>query len=372
MDVERQGLLHRTEQIGDLAIDGRGFLPVYSGFSDVLGGSRAGTFQLDPAGYLVDDAGNRLLAQRIGSKGKTNLELVRIDARDVSGTPTSKLTLETNLSSLTAAGAVRSAVVPVYDKDGGCANLELGFKRLSPAETRACGGQEWGLFIVGAPDSVRGMTLSCDRKASTYCVDSKKHVQSGDPIDKKGPIALLKMDDSTHRVAGVNTEARTLTITWENGATSEIALDLKAVEYDADIARRNSEGQAAGKLTVKQDGRAEGQFTGWDITGSGVVEALRSNGDVLPLYKLELIDCASPNRMMERNGVYYATQDSGEFRNYAPGTHGAGEIEVQTREHSTVSVAQELSDAVVTQHAYAANAKTITTIDEMLKTLAEL
>ena len=54
------------------------------------------------------------------------------------------------------------------------------------------------------------------------------------------------------------------------------------------------------------------------------------------------------------------------------GTDGAGEISSNALENSTVDLATEFSNMIVTQRAYSAATKIITTADEMLDELTRL
>ena len=55
-----------------------------------------------------------------------------------------------------------------------------------------------------------------------------------------------------------------------------------------------------------------------------------------------------------------------------PGTGGRGTIETSSLEMSNVDLAQEFTDMIITQRGYQANARTITTSDEMLQELVNL
>ena len=54
------------------------------------------------------------------------------------------------------------------------------------------------------------------------------------------------------------------------------------------------------------------------------------------------------------------------------GVAGAGQIKSQALESSTVDLAEEFSNLIMTQRAYSASSKIITTADEMLDELIRL
>ena len=68
-------------------------------------------------------------------------------------------------------------------------------------------------------------------------------------------------------------------------------------------------------------------------------------------------------------GAFAATLASGTPRFGAPGTNGGGTIAGGSLESSTVDIATEFTAMIQAQQIYSANAKTITTVDNMLSTI---
>jgi flagellar hook-basal body protein len=108
------------------------------------------------------------------------------------------------------------------------------------------------------------------------------------------------------------------------------------------------------------------------IDENGVLKRLKDNGDWEPIYLLACGQFAAMNSAEERNGVYYATPASGALRTGISGKDGMGTITAGTLERSTTNLAHELSDMIRAQHAYAANTKVLSTLDDMLTELERL
>jgi flagellar hook protein FlgE len=108
------------------------------------------------------------------------------------------------------------------------------------------------------------------------------------------------------------------------------------------------------------------------IDENGVLSRLKDNGDWEPVYLLACGRFAAMDAAEERNGVYYATPASGAFRTGVSGKDGFGTITSRTLERSTTDLAHELSEMIRAQHAYAANTKVLSTIDDMLEELERL
>jgi hypothetical protein len=108
------------------------------------------------------------------------------------------------------------------------------------------------------------------------------------------------------------------------------------------------------------------------IDENGVLKRLKDNGDWEPVYLLACGQFAAMNAAEERNGIYYATPASGALRTGISGKDGMGTIASGTLERSTTDLAHELSEMIRAQHAYAANTKVLSTLDDMLTELERL
>ena len=124
---------------------------------------------------------------------------------------------------------------------------------------------------------------------------------------------------------------------------------------------------------INQDGAKFGSYSGVMIDESGVVTALFDNGETRPIAILPLATFANPNGMEALTGnAWIETDASGQALLQRAGTNGAGEISSSALEQSTVDLATEFSNMIVTQRAYSAATKIITTADEMLDELTRM
>lgn len=154
-------------------------------------------------------------------------------------------------------------------------------------------------------------------------------------------------------------------IDWGNGS------ELQGINVDIE-----NFSQFASDFSVvfsDQDGAELGLRTGVEIDRDGFVIARFSNGATSPLYKLPLVTFANPNGLQEVSGTAYAKSGaSGEDNLREAGTGGAGYIEPSTLEISNVDLADEFARLIITQRAYSANTKVITTVDQMTEDLLRL
>ena len=124
---------------------------------------------------------------------------------------------------------------------------------------------------------------------------------------------------------------------------------------------------------ITQDGAKFGSYSGVSISEDGVVTALFDNGETRPIAILPLATFANPNGMEALTGNSWIETDySGQAMLKQAGTNGAGQISSNSLEQSTVDMATEFSNMIVTQRAYSAATKIITTADEMLDELTRM
>jgi len=134
--------------------------------------------------------------------------------------------------------------------------------------------------------------------------------------------------------------------------------------------------QYAGLFNVayaSQNGSALGLKTGLEIDKEGYVNARFSNGTLSRLYKLPVASFASSPQLQEVSGTAYVeTAESGQVLLNQAGESESGNMSGATLEQSNVDLADEFSRLIVTQRAYSANTRVITTVDQMTEDLLRL
>jgi flagellar hook protein FlgE len=121
---------------------------------------------------------------------------------------------------------------------------------------------------------------------------------------------------------------------------------------------------------ITQDGFTIGQLEGVQISESGIVTAVYDNGDRKEIAQVPVVSFNSPNNLELANGnAYRQSEASGQAVVRFPGTSGVGTLAPSTVETSNVDIAEEFTHMIVTQRAYSASTKIITTADEMLDEL---
>jgi len=119
---------------------------------------------------------------------------------------------------------------------------------------------------------------------------------------------------------------------------------------------------------LQQNGYAAGQLQSVSVDDQNQITGTFSNGQTIPLAQITLATFNGQDALQALNGeAYAATVDSG------PPIYGAtGQVVGSSLEASNVDIATEFSQLIVAQQAYSANARVMTTADQMVQSLLQV
>lgn len=347
--INRQGLLQGSSSGTDLAVAGQGFFVVNEsatpGFGDDFYFTRAGSFNPDQNGNLVNAAGYYLQGYDLRANPNpapsastfTGLQTVNISNLSGSAAATTGISLGVNLPSTAAVADTFSVTTQVFDSLGNAHDMDITFTKTAL--------NTWS-WTAANPTLDGGATSSAVASGSGDIV-----------FDTDGTPLTFSPAAPTVTLTSFSTGAGNATITLDLGT----------------LAGTDGLTQFAGNFTISnidQDGVRFGNYTGITISEDGIVTALFDNGQRQDIYQLPLGMFRNPNGLEEKTGnVYLETNRSGNFQLNLAGNGGAGDIAPAALESSTVDLAEEFTKMIVTQRAYSANTKVITTADDMLEEL---
>jgi flagellar hook-basal body protein len=167
----------------------------------------------------------------------------------------------------------------------------------------------------------------------------------------------VKMGDDLNIVEGV-----------PFGGTNPL-LDFEISEWEGtSVGSGNSQTKS-----VQVGGRSLSRLTGLTIDPGGRMVASYSNGDVTYGSRLALALVPAENGLIPvGSNLYQESYFSGQSTIGNPGDPGFGRIRSETVEDSNLDLAQELVKLTQLQRIYQANAKTVSSADELLKTLLQI
>jgi flagellar hook protein FlgE len=133
-------------------------------------------------------------------------------------------------------------------------------------------------------------------------------------------------------------------------------------------------GTASATATSNQDGYASGTLKSYTVQPDGTIEGTFTSGKTLALGQVAIANFGNYQGLTSvGNSDYQATTASGAAVIGTATTGGRGSIVGGSVEQSNVDIATEFSKLIIAQQAYSANAKSITTFNQVSQaTLAML
>lgn len=359
--VDQRSSLLGTSNATDIAIAGRGFLPVTS-IAEVESGADSytmsltttGSFRADQNGVLRTSTGEVLLGWPANPDGtigtfprdtSSGLVPVVIDTKSYVANPTSRVGLGVNLPATQtvagAAGTVYDLSVEYFGNLGSAEELNVTFTPTVPATGAA---NEWTVTIA---DSASGGAV-----VGEYVVTFNSSATAGGRVASVTTVSGGAYDPATGEV--------TLTL-----GGRDIQMSLGAPGLQGGLTQLSD---TFAPTTVTKDGTPVGLQTGLQIDKSGNLYATYDQGFTRLVYQVPVIDVPNPNGLVAMsNQTYRVSQESGPFYLWDAGNGPTGTTEGFSREESATDVAGELTALIQTQRAYSSNAKVIQTVDEMLQ-----
>ena len=363
--IDERGALSGTNNATDLAMNGRGFLPVTPQSALNAGGTlplqlmTTGSFRPDNQGILRTETGMVLLGWPAGPDGSVGapprdsaggLRPIVVSGDRFTSDPTTEVSMRLNLpagdTSADGTGDARVMSIEYYDALGATKRLNVSFTPDVPASGQS---HSWTLRITDPADG--------DAVLGEYEIS----------FHGSGPNAGTI--ESINRVSGGDYDAATGRIALTVG-DQPIAFDI-GHENDPDGITQMSAGFET--VTTQRDGSSVQMLVGVEVDENGIVQAMYDSGLIRPIAQIPVVDVPNPNGLAALDGQSYrVTAESGSMFLWNAGEGPVGGIAGFALEGSTADVAEELTNMIVTQRAYSSNAKVIQTVDEMLQETANL
>ncbi|MCI4660431.1 MAG: flagellar hook-basal body complex protein [Neomegalonema sp.] len=360
-NIAEEGALTATGNSTDIAIAGRGMIPVTTVVSrDEPAADRpfymtsTGSFNEDKDGYLRTSSGLQLLGWPTDENGAVNgvsresplsLEPVRIFGFDYVSNPTTEIQLGLNLpateTTSTATGDPYEMTVEYYDQLGAAQILTMTY---TPTVGGATASNEWNLQIT---DSAQG-----GASVGEYTLQ----------FTDTGASAGLLSSVTTVSGGGYNAITGEIDLVLPHG---NVALEIGAPGALGHITQF---GSTFSPSDVTKDGTPVGTLTRVEVTEQGFVEAVYDSGYRRPLYQIPVVDVPNFNGLTATdNQTFQISVDSGDLYLWDAGEGPSGTVLGYSLEASTSDIAEELTHLIETQRAYSSNAKIIQTVDEMMQ-----
>jgi flagellar hook protein FlgE len=157
-----------------------------------------------------------------------------------------------------------------------------------------------------------------------------------------------------------------------NGASSPVDIRLDSGKL-GDINGLSQFAAPSTAVASSQDGYPMGNLQDIDIDERGVITGFFTNGIRQTLAQIALASFNNPTGLLRRgDNMYEPSGNSGEPVVAYAGAGNQSTITAGALESSNVNLAQEFTEMIITQRGFQANARVITTADEMLNDLVNL
>ncbi|HVJ38728.1 MAG TPA: flagellar hook protein FlgE [Stenotrophomonas sp.] len=337
-----QGNIDPTGRSLDLAISGEGFFTMSMNGERLY--SRAGNFQTDSNGYVVNPEGARLQVYAPNADGNGfdvgrlgDLQLLTTDS------PPSQTTT-VNLA-FTLPGNAQQPTVATFD----------------PAESNSYNHSTGGINVYDSLGVSHTQTSYFVKTATANEWQVYNYVDGS----QVGTPTTLQFSDGGALTTPADGKITLDPYTPSTGAgVLNMSLDLSgSTQYGESFALRDT----------RQDGYASGKLNEISIDSTGVVFARYSNGADKALGQVALTTFTNPQGLSQQGGTMWAeSYASGSPRTGVPGSSDFGEIESGSLESSTVDLTEQLVNMIVAQRNFQANAQMISTQDQVTQTIINI
>jgi flagellar hook protein FlgE len=242
--------------------------------------------------------------------------------------------LSTFLNETVAGGAVTA-----YDVSGAPVNLQIRWGKTDSASLGTGHSDTWNMFYQ-TDTNATGTQAAWQNAGVNYTFGANGQLNPA--------INSITLPNVT--VDGVSLGS--LQITHSSGGITEYADTNGTVQVNL----------------LQQNGYAAGNLETVAVSDKGRVTGTYSNGQTIDLAEITLANFSGANSLQRLDGgAYAATAESGTATYNASGT-----IQGSSLEGSNTDIANEFTKLIITQQAYSANTKVVTTTNQMVQDLLNM
>lgn len=368
--IHNQGGMAVTDNITDLAIQGTGFFMVSNPKSEKSesGGqfyTRVGSFNFDRDGFLADMFGGHVMGYMADANGTVSSRLseVRIVTNSLPPAKTKKLAMTLNLDSrekvmegeFNLESPEKSSnfnnTIALYDSQGRAHQTTIFYKRVADTD-----GISWQWHA--AVDKTELADASGNAKMAEFASGTVK-------FDNLGNLKEQIVDKNVANF-------------------SDGALPEQMIEFDfGKVAAVGTSGPAVGATTSvagksatvyhSQDGYESGNLKTMKIDLDGSIQGFYTNGVSRTLGSLAMATFENQDGL-EKAGrnMFISTIGSGPPKVGTPQSGTRGSVYSSSLEESNVDLAGQFVNMIMTQRAFQANSRSVTTTDSMIEEVLQM
>ncbi len=363
-----QGTIQTTGGADSAAIQGDGFFivrPADAGSAIATGTdvttdqfTRAGDFQVDENGVLTTATGQRVQGWSLNTATQTVDpssaigDIIVPVGTNRAAQATTTFSASLNLDASAATGATFSVPVNVYDSLGNSHVVTATFTKDPTALT-------WDATVTSNDPAVASLS---GNGPFTFTFNTDGSLAS-----------VTGSDATTGDIDGIgltlNNGASNMSLNWSPWQTPP-AVGPPAV---AGVGAVTQFAETSATSAINQDGLPAAQLTSVSVTDGGSVIADYSNGTQQEVAQIALASIRNPDSLVSTgNNSYRLGEDTAAPVVGQADTGGRGAIVGGSLESSNVDIATEFTQLIIFQSAYSANARVITTADQISQVTVNL
>lgn len=420
-----QGTIIQDASPTSIAIAGAGWLPVEDGATSASGFTgnnirqftRRGDFSLDQNSYMVNGAGKYLFARSVPrpttatpnpQPNQGALVPVQINTSQLPALATANASYAANIPSNAAFGTTfNGGTITLTDSNGAAQPVSVTWYNRTAAggayptftggasvgtaanianiNAAATAGSQWRAVLTVPTSSTTNGTGGVESLALDFTF--------GTTTTTAGLLAGVTVVGSTAGAAGNAILSATVTAGTGRVVLSYGAPNLTtptAQSINLEFGAPNATSGQASQLNVAggtshfggtsislsnitADGYSAGSYNGLSIDTNGNIYSTYTNGQRLRQFQLALGTFNNADGLVRQNGEAFLDSPAAGFIGYQAALTGqAGGINPNALENSNTDIGQEFTKMIVAQRSYSANARIITTADEMLQEVVNL
>ncbi len=329
------GNLEGTGVPTDAAITGNGFFVTEQ--NGVQSFTRAGNFTVDSQGQLTTQDGQLVMGypavNGVVSPSQSLAPLVINHGQLIPANPTTAIQTQTNLDASAAVGTSFSTPITVFDSLGTSHVLTYAFTKT------ASNAWSYNITLPAADTGGAGAPTVISTGNVTFNPD--------------GTLATPAAPVTGIAITGLVDGAANLNVTW----------NLQDANGNSLLTQSSAPSATANTF---QNGYGSGTLSDFSITSDGTIEGSFTNNQTLALGQIVLANFANPQGLLRLGeNSFQTTLSSGAPAIGTAGSGGRGTITGGSLEQSNVDIATEFSNMIITQRGYQANARVVTTFDQL-------
>jgi flagellar hook protein FlgE len=337
------GTISSTGVSSNMALQGNGFFVVQDATNGQESFTRDGDFTVNSQGQLVTPEGQLVMGYpAVNGVVSTSSALGPISVNQASNIPavsTSNFSMTTNLDASATVGQSFSSPITVYDS--------LGTSHVLTVTYTNTGANAWS-YNISIPGADVGATSAKTVASGTMTFDS-----SGNLVTPTSPVGGIS-------ISGLSDGAATMNLSW----------NLSGSNGASDITQQDA---TSATSATTQNGYGVGTLVGYSVLSDGTVQGEFSNNQTLSLGQVAVAGFANVQGLTQiGNNDYSASFASGNAVVGQAGAGGNGSIVGGAVEESNVDLSTEFANMIVAQQGYEANAKALTTMDQVSQATIQL